>query len=250
MRRLLVALSVLTVVPVPATPSSGELAGSVPFFPVVGALIGCLLALVDFLLHPFLCPRVVAALVLTVSWLLTGGMHLDGLADTADGLAARAPRQKVLEVMRDPRVGAVGAATIFLLLLIKWACLEALSPSLRMPALLLMPVIGRQAMVITMPRYRYPRAEPGLASPFAGKVSPAASLVALGITLLLVAVVSSLEDHSALQWLLAAVAGLGSSQLFAAWVAHRLGGMTGDAYGAVCEVAEALFLLGASIVRA
>lgn len=255
MHRLRTALSILTILPVGATsaagkapsprelPSPGELAASVPFFPVVGALLGAVLAIANHFLSHVLSGQVTAALLLAMAWLLSGGIHLDGLADTTDGLASRAPADRALEIMRDPRVGAVGAAATFLTILLKFSSLAALSAGFRTPVLFVMPVLGRQAMATVMPFYPYPRQVPGLASPFARRVPRRHAAAALGFTTLLLAATCLAYPQQVLPLAGAAVSALAGSWVAADRVARRLGGLTGDVYGAVCELAECIFLL-------
>ena len=204
-RRMLVALSILSALPMRITPSPEDLIGSVPYFPLAGALVGSLLAGLHLLLGRVLPGQAEAALLLLAAWLVTGGIHLDGLADTADGLACAGPPAQVLEVMRDPRVGAAGAAALALDLILKWSCLATMEPPYLPCALVLMPVAGRQAIVLAMWRYPAARGRLGLAASFAGQVT--------------------------------------ARHVLAALVARRLGGVTGDTYGAACEVAEAAFLM-------
>ncbi|MDI6894754.1 MAG: adenosylcobinamide-GDP ribazoletransferase [Bacillota bacterium] len=248
MRRLRTAFSILTVIPTGAeragaSLSPGDLVRCVPFFPVVGACLGGALALTNHLLSPLLPGQVVAALLVALAWALTGGIHLDGVADTADGLASRAPAARALEIMRDPRVGAVGAAAAFLTVLLKYASLAALPAAPRTAALLVMSALGRQGMVTVMPFYRYPRELPGLASPFAGRVSRGQAVLTLAITSLLVAAACLGYPRYAPALSGGAVLGLVGSSLAASRLARRLGGLTGDVYGALCELAETVFLL-------
>lgn len=248
MRGLRTAFSILTVIPLGAaragpSPSPGDLARCTPFFPVVGACLGGALALANHLLSPLLPGQVTAALLVLLAWALTGGIHLDGLADTTDGLASRAPAARALEIMHDPRVGAVGAAAAFFAILLKYATLAALPPSPRTLALLLMPAVGRQAMVTVMPFYRYPREVPGLASPFAGRVSRGEAALALAITSLLVVAACLGYPRQAPALCTGAGLGLVASPVAAGLLARRLGGLTGDVYGALCELAETVFLL-------
>lgn len=249
MRRLLVALSILTSLPVRVTPSPEELVGSVPYFPLAGALVGSLLAALHLALGRLLPGQVEAAVLLLAAWLVTGGIHLDGLADTADGLACAGPRAQVLEVMRDPRVGAAGAAALALDLILKWSCLATTAPVYLPVVLLLMPATGRQAVVLAMWRYPAARGRQGLAASFAGNVSGRHVLAALTVTAVLFLLASFAGPRPAPCWL-AAGAGVGAGLLVAALVARRLGGITGDTYGAVCEVAEAAFLAGVSLWHA
>lgn len=250
MRRLVVALSILTVLPVRSRPSAEELAASVPCFPLAATLLGGLLVALHLALGRALPAQVEAGLLLLTSWLLTGGIHLDGLADTADGLARGGPRAQMLEVMGDPRVGAAGAAAVALDLILKWSCLAALEPA-HLPVLLaLMPVTGRQAVVLAMWRYPSARAGQGLAGAFAGRITGRRAAGALLLTGTILLVISSAallllpaSPARPAGYALAVAAGLAAGALAAALISHRLGGMTGDAYGAVCEISEAGFLL-------
>src|SRR6185369_2088474 len=127
MRLFLVAFQFLTIVPLPFAVrcEQEDLGRSMSFFPLVGLALGALLAGADFLLAPLL-PRGVADLVLIVLLsVVTGGLHLDGLSDVCDGLAARGSRQRFLEVMKDSRVGAVGALSLVLALGLKYQALLA-----------------------------------------------------------------------------------------------------------------------------
>jgi cobalamin 5'-phosphate synthase/cobalamin synthase len=214
----------------------------VPYFPLAGALVGSLLAGLHLLLGRVLPGQAEAALLLLAAWLVTGGIHLDGLADTADGLACAGPPAQALEVMRDPRVGAAGAAALALDLILKWSCLATMEPPYLPCALVLMPVAGRQAIVLAMWRYPAARGRLGLAASFAGQVTTRHLLAALAITGVLFLLASSPAPRPAPFWL-AAGAGMGAGLLVAALVARRLGGVTGDTYGAACEVAEAAFLM-------
>lgn len=250
MRRLLLALSILTVIPVPRTEegvNSADLARCAPLFPVAGAFLGAVLGLANICLSRPLPDQVVAALLVALAWGLSGGMHLDGLADTADGLAARAPAPRALEVMRDPRVGAAGAAAAFLVLLTKYSVLAALGDVSRTAVVLVMPAVGRQAMVTAMPSYPYPRQAPGLASPFAGRVRPRQALAGLAVTFLLAAGVSLAFPRCATALAAGTALALAAGAAAAARLARRLGGLTGDTYGAVCELAETVFLLVAVV---
>ncbi|HHY95118.1 MAG TPA: adenosylcobinamide-GDP ribazoletransferase [Firmicutes bacterium] len=244
MRRLLVALSILTVLPLRVDHSPEKLVDSTICFPLAGALIGSALGALQLVQSRLLPAQVAAAVLLAAAWLLTGGMHLDGLADTADGLAC-SPQAKALEAMHDPRVGAAGAGAISLILLLKWSCLVGLPPHCRVMAVFLMPVVGRQAVVMAMTYHPSARPGEGLGSAFARKIALLRLLPTLGITVALLLLASWLQGGPLLPWALAVAVGLGSSLLLATHLSRRLGGMTGDTYGALCEVAEGAFLLGA-----
>ncbi|MDG4598205.1 MAG: adenosylcobinamide-GDP ribazoletransferase [Candidatus Contendobacter sp.] len=239
MRAFALALQLLTRLPVP--PSSGpprpeELGLSVLFFPVVGLLIGALLAGLHTVLW-LVDPGVLAALVLAAWVLLTGGLHLDGLADTADAwIGGQGNRDRTLAIMKDPRSGPIAIVAVVLVLLTKFAALQALLAGDARVPLLLAPVLGRAVilvLLITMP-YIHPD---GLGAPYANHLPR----VSCGLLVLLIAVATV----AFLEWqggVLLVALGLGLVGLRHGLLA-RLGGATGDTLGAACELAETVALL-------
>lgn len=219
-------------------PSPHELAASMAWYPLVGLILGGALVLADLAASAALAPVVVNGLLLVVLVLLTGGLHQDGLADTLDGLAGgRTPAER-LAIMRDPRIGALGATGLVLALLLRYAGLMALPQDLRLPVLLAMPALGRWAMVLGSYGAVYARADGGLAHPFLAHLSARHVVVA---TLLVTA---------PCLWLLgplvtAVAIGLAAviTRAIMAWMRRRLGGVTGDTLGAANEVTEIAFLL-------
>ena len=144
MTGLVAAARYLTIVPIPgAAPGRANgFGGAAGWFPVVGLGLGAVLAGVDRVTM-LLFPSLLAALLTVTAWkLLTGGLHLDGLADSLDGLAGRDPAHR-LAIMRDSRIGAFGAMGLILVLLLEIVAVSELSPSLRGWTLLVVPVIAR-----------------------------------------------------------------------------------------------------------
>lgn len=219
-------------------PTAAELAASMAWYPVVGILIGGGLVLADRLLTSLFTAEVVNVLLIVLLVLLTRGLHQDGLADTLDGLAGgRTPAER-LPIMRDPRIGAVGATGLFLSLILRYAGLMALPHPLRLPALLCMPAVGRWAMVTVAWASPYARTEGGLAAPFLTHLSW--PHVAVSTTVLSIALSLVFGVQGALVILV-----VGSVCLIAVWAGCRtwFGGITGDTLGATNEVIEILFLL-------
>jgi len=219
-------------------PTASELAASMAWYPLVGLLIGGGLALADLALTHLFTPHVVNALLIMLLVLVTRGLHQDGLADTLDGLAGgRTPAER-LPIMRDPRIGAVGATGLFLSLLLRYAGLMALPQGLRLPALLCMPAVGRWAMVTLAWASPYARAEGGLAASFLTHLSSAHVLIATGALAAGLGLVFGVP--SAFVVLLCAAA-----LLVAVWAGCRqwFGGITGDTLGATNELIEIVFLL-------
>lgn len=234
MRGLLAAIGFLTRIPVPLAVFDDAQARrrSLAWYPAVGLLLGALLAALAWLLRD--APPLVAGAVLLVTWVaLTGAMHLDGLADSADAwVGGLGDRERTLAIMKDPRCGPMGVTAVVLVLLLKFAALASLPPS-GWPALLLAPLLARGAMVAAFLALPYVRAN-GLGS---GLMAAPRSACFAGLAL-------SAAACLALGWRgLAALAV--AAALFAGW-RHanraRLGGFTGDTCGALGELTEAAVL--------
>ncbi len=241
MGSLILALRFLTIAPVPGREAAGPsaLGRAAWWFPVVGLLVGSALAIGARAADALFPPLVAAALLVTGWKVATGGIHLDGLADCLDGLAGRDPARR-LTVMRDSRVGVFGAAGLILLCLLAVTALAALSVSLRLRVLVLAPVIGRVAPLLAGAWLAPATPGQGLGAAFAAGLSrwagPAHVVVAGALAAWLLGIGGLAVAAAA--WSLALLA--------AAFVARRLGGVTGDVLGAVVEVAELGTMLGAA----
>lgn len=245
LRDLLFAFATLTAAPVGAITSiTGNPARSALFHPLVGAALGLVLTGVDALAGALFWPAVAAAAVIAADALLTGGLHLDGWADTLDGLYGGKDRERALAIMKDSRVGALGVVGLVALILLKYSFLAQSGPG-RAGLLLLMPVAGRQATVLAMWLFPYARSGEGLGRPYASGVGGREVLGSIALTAalvlvtgrLLIAPLPLLPLAGAIA--VAILAGLG----FAARVAAILGGLTGDVYGATIELGELAFLV-------
>lgn len=235
MRSLLVACRYLTVLPVPGGSVPGDLGRAAGWFPVVGLLLGLALAGTAIALD-FLLPPLVVAVLLVALWAgLTGGLHLDGLADAVDGLGGGWSREEALAIMRDARIGAYGVTAIVLVLALKTAALASLPPGMRWRALLVAPVLGRLGPLV-LARLCPPARAEGAGHAFGLAVGTqslgAAVLVAAAVAVGLVGPWGAL--------LLAAAAA--NAVAFALYLRYRLGGLTGDCLGALVEVSEASVL--------
>jgi adenosylcobinamide-GDP ribazoletransferase len=237
---LLEALRFLTVLPVPGTPASDErgITAAIPWFPIAGLLIGLLLLPVGWLAGLLWDSDLVRAVLLVVAWgSITGGLHLDGLSDTFDAvLSWRSPERK-LEIMRDSRVGAMGVLALFAVLLLKVAWLAAAGPGWWL-AVLLAPAWGRWADMYGICWFPAARAG-GLGRTFHAQVQQqhfAFSTIALLLLTLLIA------GPHAERVLIAAALVWACTHLLARWWSRDLGGLTGDTYGALCELGEVVVL--------
>lgn len=233
------ALLFLTVLPLAAVSpgSTRELGRSMAYFPLVGLGLGLLLAGANYLLGIFFPPAVCAVLVLLLLIYATGALHLDGVADTADGMYGIRDRASRLRIMKDSRVGAMGVVALLCLLLLKVVTLSAIPVVAQWQVLIALPVVGRWMMVALAVLAPYARSEGGTGSVFVEGVGRRE----LGIATLILAAVLigffSLWGLTLLAGLILAVIALER------YFKQRLGGVTGDILGAVCEWSEALFLL-------
>jgi adenosylcobinamide-GDP ribazoletransferase len=151
LRSVIVAWHFLTSVPLCKRhhdPSPAELAGSMVWYPFVGVVLGAILAISDLLLRQWLSSEVSAVIGVGLLVMLTRGLHQDGLADTLDGLAGGRTPSDRLAIMKDPRIGALGATGLTLSLILRCAAVATLPEAGRFSTLLCMPVMGRWAMVV------------------------------------------------------------------------------------------------------
>lgn len=240
------ALQFLTILPSPVKRdfTAEEVGQSLAYFPLVGLLLGLVLFGVDYLFTKMLLPDLsVDVLLVGLLVVLTGAIHIDGFIDTCDGAVARRTVQQRLDIMADSRVGAFGVVGGCLLLLLKFSALVSLPEAYRVSALVLMPVVGRGAMVCSVFAYPYARQEGGTGHAF----KRGATGLRTGIAVITMLVIVSAVSRSWHGLILAGTALLGA-YAFSAYVKSRLGGLTGDSYGAVNEVVEVLTLLVLPII--
>ena len=233
-----IALQFLSSLPVslPGMPAPRELGRSLLFYPLVGLLFGLLLWLASLLLQGTPAP-LHAALLLTVWVLLSGALHLDGLADSADAwLGGFGDRERTLQIMKDPRSGPIAVVTLVLVLLLKFCALWVLVEQVIGAQLLLAPLIGRAAMLGLFLSTPYVRPG-GLGQALADHLPRrTAGWVLLGCTLFCLALGG---------WVVALALAV------FAWLRHlmcrRLGGTTGDTAGALLELLELGVVLGLAL---
>ena len=238
LRDLKVALLFLTRLPiqVDGAVTMRDLAAAVYAFPLVGAVIGLLAGLAYWIALQLSLPALPAALIAIVTMLLlTGALHEDGLADTADGLGGR-DRARALEIMADSRIGSFGALALMVSLL---ARLIALAPMWdpRQVAIVLVGAAMASRAVMPVVMLLQPSARGDGLAAATGRPEPVR--VMLGCFLAIGATVMLLPLAVAVPALVASAA---LSLLVAAWLGRRLGGCTGDTLGAVQQVAEIAFL--------
>jgi adenosylcobinamide-GDP ribazoletransferase len=226
------AFAFLTVLPA-GYPEDRKPGYSFAYFPVVGLAIGAVLWLAAQISFP--SPEVRAFVVLLAWVVLTGALHLDGFADACDALLATTSPEKRLAIMKDPHAGTWAVAGLVLLLLGKWVLLRETTGVL----LLATPVVARWAMVVAAWCYPYARSS-GLGAYFREGLGQAQLLFATLFTLLSVVALAWISHpFLPIVWIISLLTVLA----FGRWAAHRLGGgLTGDVYGAICELTELLCL--------
>ena len=237
MKPFLAALQFLTILPIRGSFDKRTLSRSLPWFPWVGFLVGALAALSDWTGIRLGIPNAIMN-VFSVAFLaaLTGGLHLDGLADTADGFLSARPRERVLEIMRDSRIGTMGVLAIVFVLALKTAGLSQLQDIPRTCALLFAPLAGRCLQVFTIQILPYAHAKGGLARIFVDTRRASDGLWA--VLCLIVGALVLFGQRGV--WLLL-ICGL-------CWIVissrsrRRIGGFTGDTLGATSEICESLVL--------
>lgn len=234
MNEFLEALKFLTVIPINTTTDEKSLAKSPRLFPLVGLSLGLGLSLFLFLFSKF-TGHWTAIMLTIISWeIITGGIHIDGLADTVDGLMSRKDREKILEVMRDSRIGTMGALAIFFILALK--CLSLGESSNTYIKLILAPTYGRFLITFSIFLFPYGRKE-GKGSIFS-KALTEKDIIISGIITLILGLLIGLKK-GLFAFFIVIILGY----LLAFYLNKRIGGLTGDTYGAICEIIELVTLL-------
>jgi adenosylcobinamide-GDP ribazoletransferase len=247
---LVAAVRFLSILPVPGRTQLFEKDEAAPrlmvgetYFPLVGLLLACLLWLLVLLLTPLVPQLALAALLVIGLVILTGGLHLDGLMDTCDGLFGGSTRERKLEIMRDSRVGGFGVLGGACILLLKFALFASISVHTLPLAILLALPSARWAMIMAL--RVFPSARPtGLGAAFHQTVTTEGVLLAGIIAVAIVLVVGQLIGL--IVWMTVTAAAL----MLGFWITRSIGGLTGDSYGAIAEVVEVVALLVVVLLRA
>ena len=240
---LINAVRFLTMLPVPMKKKITErdLGRAAAWFPAVGVLLGGLLFLVFRIFSLFLSSFTVNAFVLVFWIFLTRGFHLDGLADTADGIGGGASREEKLAIMKDSRIGAFGVLVLISLLLLKFTLLGELGGQFYLGALILAPASGRWIMVLAI--FSFPPAKKGGMGQRFKKHCRITEIIIASLTVLVCAYFTQGL------WGIAILLGTGAVVMATAFaLAKSLGGLTGDTYGALCEIGEVVSLLGIDLL--
>jgi adenosylcobinamide-GDP ribazoletransferase len=242
MKNLILAIQFLTRIPIDIKVEVKEnsFAESVLWFPAAGLLIGTFNALIYWLSSMLLGGIFPVVCTVLANVCITGGLHVDGLADTCDGIFSARKRDRMLEIMKDSRIGTNGALAIVFDMLVRIAILVSV-PSEKVVWLIFMaPIVSKALLPLIMKLSVYARAEGGMGGLFLGKQKWSRTIIALTAGLLIT-------------WFAIGIVGLASFAitllvvvLFKSYIYSKLQGMTGDTIGAANEIAEVVFLLVAA----
>lgn len=232
------AIAFFTRIPVPwLRPSEEAWKKSVAWYPAVGLVIGLILWGVHQAGLWLFSPLLAAVWTLIVWVYITGGLHLDGWMDLADGLGSSRTREKMLEIMKDSRVGAMGVLAALLLLLLKTAALVELTEPAWGMMLVFVPAIARTHVLLAIRCWPYLSAEQGIGKGISEGLSGIHIAIAYAV------LVGACWWLGGWQVAGAIVLSLLFAIGFARSVARKLGGLNGDCYGAVIESSEAAMLI-------
>lgn len=248
LKYLWATLQLMTRIPVPPRWSEGiafqQYGRGVACFPIVGVIAGLIAALLAVWIAWATHSLPIAALGYVLALILiTGGFHLDGLADTCDGIFSARKRERMLEIMRDSRIGTNGCLALIIALMTKSAGAYELlaSPSLSLTAviglLMCAPIAGRTCMTLLMYNQRYARDGEGMGNIYIGRITRRQLIITLVTGAVIVAAAGGMKALGALVITAFIIYGLGR------YVRHHLGGQTGDTLGAAEECGEIVFLL-------
>ncbi|MFQ5455749.1 MAG: adenosylcobinamide-GDP ribazoletransferase [Nitrospirota bacterium] len=239
MRKIIIAWQFLTIIPITdrieTTPE--DLGRSMAYFPAVGGIIGVILVISYMFLDRFFPSSIVDIISILILAVITRGIHLDGFADTIDGIVGGIDKRDALSIMRDGRIGPMAVIGLILLLGLKYLSLYNLPVSLKLKGLLLMPMAGRWTMAALASVSRYAREEEGLGRPFTDNAAMNEVITATIIIAVTGIFLFGLKSIFILMFL-----GL-ITFLMKLYFDRRFGGITGDILGAVNEINEAALLL-------
>lgn len=233
---LLIALQFLTIIPIrlPKLPTAQQNAASLLFHPLVGLFLGAILWLLAGVIS---LPVMLTSCLVLVAWVwLTGGLHLDGLADTTDGwVGGYMDQARTLSIMKDSHIGAMGVLSLVVVLMLKWAAIYSLLSSKLPLGFLAVPLLGRLAVLILFLTTPYVSSN-GLGTSLQGASAGLSKLV-LGLYLLVTLCLLGLQAYPVLL-----VWGLAIVYLRRIFI-KRLDGVTGDTLGASIEIIETTLLI-------
>lgn len=253
MKRFIGILQFMTRIPIPVdTGFDEDFHKGILYFPLVGLVLGILYYIIAWIGLAFFNPYIGTIMVLAGEVMLTGGLHLDGLGDTFDGLYSYRDKDRILEIMKDSRLGTNGLLAIMLVLMLKAGFIYEVMDQYALWLIIVMPAIARTMQVVACYQTKTPR-EKGMGNIFIGKVSTQCLIGAYGLLVLVVIVALLLTSGWFISWFEWIRIGIILSititlltiwtRIFIRSVYKKIDGITGDVLGAICELAELIYLV-------
>lgn len=238
-KRFLLIIQFLTRIPVniQIEIEEDDFGKGVVFFPLVGLIIGAVSGSIYYVFSRFSYGLVPIIFSMLSGVLITGALHIDGLADTCDGIFSARNKERMLEIMRDSRIGTNGAIAIIFDFMLRIAILNLFNEKQALLAILVAPIVSRTLTAIIIYTSTYARAEGGLGKLFIGKVSLGVASLAVAIGLVLTYI--SLGFYGLIAFILSLIVVI----IFRAHVYSKIGGITGDVLGAANEISEISFIM-------
>jgi len=243
-KRLVLMLQFFTRIPIRINLAANteEYGKGLVFAPFVGLIIGAILAVASYGLL-YLFPRpLVAAIILVLYIIITGGLHLDGLGDTFDGIFSNRSKERILEIMRDSRVGTNAVLAVVSVLLLNYVALSQINSAYFLQIILLMPMAGRVGSLVSAAVSEYARSGEGLGKSFIDFCGKKELVWGL-----LIYIVISLLTFDYKMWIILILPPI-SAFLLVKGLSSKIRGATGDILGAVCELNQSIFLIMACAV--
>jgi len=236
MKSLILMMQFLTKLPLPfeIKADKEDFSKGVIWFPVVGAIIGLMLSGLFWISNKYFNPLLAAATVVCFEVFITGGLHLDGLADSFDGLYSYRDKEKMLEIMKDSRVGTNGVLAIVFVIILKIALIYSLDESKALVILCLMPIVSRLMLVILAGFSKYAR-EKGMGGFFIGETSAKQVIAAVTLTLILHGIYPL--------GLILLIPMIVITFIYRYHVYSKIDGLTGDILGSWVEQGEVIYLI-------
>jgi len=232
---LILALQFFTRIPIKKAVDFNDknIRNSIFFYPFVGALIGAIAGLIYYPIAKYSVDiATLGALLIMV--ILTGGLHIDGLSDTFDGFLSNRDRERVMEIMKDSRIGAFGVLSIVILLLFKFVIISSFKGNL--PIALVLSLANSRLVVSRIISYKKVARKGGLGEMF-HKSNPGKFILVSGA--IYIAILLFLNSYYIIPLIATFIVG----ELFCGWSYKKIGGMTGDTYGAIIEIGDVVSLL-------
>ena len=237
MKRLILMIQFLTRIPIPVAlnVTDEDFTKGFKYFPVVGSIIGGLIYAIHFLLRGVMSPFT-GAVIITLAYIyITGGLHMDGLSDSADGLFSGRSKERILEIMKDSRIGSNGALAMMFVVLMKVSFMSEIPMAHLGYVLFLMPIISKYTVVFVSTFSAYAR-EGGMGNWFIGRVSKGDFIFSSLFTVTMIYLVNPncfilLGGTLIFGW------------IFRAFCNKQIDGMTGDTIGALSELSDVMVLL-------